>query len=210
MSADTILTLANGRGVDLLNPKPADIDFIVMAEQLAKEPRYNGATPHCIFSVAQHVCLGVDAILRDSGDRELAAYFLLHDGHEHTLKDDTTPKKRAIAAIAAQRFGVLADQIMEAFALLTDRHDAAIHQAAGLAWPPSEWRQKQIKEYDLRAFVAEWRDLMPGVEHPNWAPYADIRPLSRSVWPLWNWQRARNEFYDRCLQLLPALQEQAA
>jgi hypothetical protein len=58
------------------------------------------------------------AILTATGNTTLAAYFLLHDAHEHTLKDDTTPKKRAIAELASERFGILGEHIFETFKLL--------------------------------------------------------------------------------------------
>ncbi len=46
MSAETILTLANGKGIDSLDPKASDYSGIdAVAEQPAKEKRYNSATP---------------------------------------------------------------------------------------------------------------------------------------------------------------------
>lgn len=205
MSARTILTLANGRGIDLRNPQATDIDFAVMAEQLAKEARFNGATPGVFYSVAEHACRGADTILAATNDKELAAYFLLHDGHEHTLKDDTTPKKSAIAEEAAAQFGVLASHVIDSFALLTDRHDKAIHEAAGLAWPPSDAMAKAIKSWDLVMFVTEWRDLMQSVPHPDWGPYQDIAPLGRPISP-WIWTTARDGFLRRCRAMLPVFQ----
>lgn len=210
MSAATILTLANGKGIDLLNPLASDIDFNVIAEHLAKEKRYNGATPGEEYSVAEHCCRGADAIVRTTGDATLAAYFLLHDAHEHTLKDDTTPKKRAFAELAEQRFGVLSDYIMETFKLLEYRHDVAIHEAAGLDWPPQLPSMiLNLKHWDLVMFVTEWRDLMRGCEHPNWAPYANVLPLPESIRP-WGWETARNAYILRCMKLLPALQKKLA
>src|ERR1700733_12790940 len=108
MSNRTVLTLANRKGIDLLAPSTADIDFTVIAEHLSKENRYNGATPNLVYSVAEHSVRGADAIVAETGDRLLAAYFLLHDGAEAFLKDDTTPKKQAVAEIAQQSFGMLA------------------------------------------------------------------------------------------------------
>ncbi len=191
--ADTILTLANRRGINLLGPKPEDIDFHVIAEHLAKENRYNGATPDVCYSVAEHSVRGATAILGETGDRELAAYFLLHDGHEAFMKDDTTPKKRAIAAIANENFGVLAGDIMQAFDILTDRFDAAIHARAGLAWPPTAERKAGIKYWDLRMFVTEWRDLMGNQPHPDWSKYQGIPPLDEVITP-WPWEKARGAF----------------
>ncbi len=203
MTASTILTLANGKGIDLTDPKTSDIDFAVIAEHLAKEKRYNGATPGVQYPVAQHCVIGADAILRDTGNIELAGYFLLHDGHEAFLKDDTTPKKKALAEIAARNFGVLSTEIMDAFDMLTDSFDAAIHQAAGLAWPPTPAMQQAVKAYDLTMFVTEWRDLMRGLDHPNWDPYRGITPLPDTIVPM-GWRQAAAAFRARCTSLLPA------
>lgn len=209
MSPRTILTLANGRGIDLLNPRPEDIDWTVIAEHLAKENRYNGATPGIAYSVGQHSVEAADAALHETGDRLLAGYLLCHDCHEHTLKDDTTPKKRALAELAEEEFGILAPQILDAFARLTDRHDVAIHAAAGLPWPPTEEYLAAIKHWDLRMFVTEWRDFMRGIEHPNWEPYRDIDPLPQRL-TCWDWIWAKAMFIARTRQLLPALNVEAA
>lgn len=209
MSTRTILTLSNGKGIDLLNPKADDIDFAAIAEHLGKETRYNGATPDVQYSVAQHSYLGADAILADGGSETEAAYFLLHDAHEATLKDDTTPKKQALAEIAQEQFGVLAGDILEAFSLLTYRHDDAIHRAAGLRWPASIDVQRIVKKYDLIMFVTEWRDLMHNVPHPHWAPYSGIRPLAQKIEPL-PWAQARAGWLMRAKRLLPASKRSAA
>lgn len=201
-----LLTLSNGRHVDLLAPKASDIDFISIAEHLAKEKRYNGATPGVEYSVAQHVAVGTQAILDAGEGKEVAAYFLLHDCAEAFLKDDTTPKKRAIDAIAEAEFGVLAGTIKAAYDRLTDRFDAAIHQAAGLAWPPSAELADAVKRWDVCMFVTEWRDLMEaqGVLHPEWDRYVAVDPLARRLEP-WPWDRARRAFLLHCEFLLPVM-----
>lgn len=213
MTPATILTLANGKGIDLLSPKASDIIWGVVAEQLAKEARYNGATPNTFYSVAQHVSIGSIAISEAmaagyySAEEtiELAllpAYFQLHDNPEHVLRDDTTPKKRAICEIARQKFGILADQILECFDDLTERHDAANHEAAGLPWPMTPKMKAAVKHWDLRMFVTEWRDLMLGIPHPNWDDYKDFLPLTEKIVPL-SWQDARNLYFARARAVLP-------
>jgi uncharacterized protein len=209
VSARTILTLADGNGMDLRHPTPelyANWDWV--AEHLAKEKRYNGATPGVEYSVAQHACLGADAALDIYGDILIAAEFLVHDNPEAALKDDTTPKKRAIAEEAEAQFGVLASSVIGAFDAITERHDAAIHTAAGLTWPMAPAVAAAVKRIDLLMFVTEWRDLMRGVPHPNWAPYSGIKPLPDVIEP-WDWQRAKRQFLARCHALLPALREAA-
>jgi uncharacterized protein len=209
MNPSTILTLANGKGIDLTNPQAADIDFSVIAEHLAKENRYNGATPGIKYTVAQHCCIGADAIMKDTGNRELAAYFLLHDAPEAFLKDDTTPKKRALAEIAAKNFGVLAQEIIEAFDMLTEQFDAAIHCAAGLAWPMPPAIAAAVKSYDLVMFVTEWRDLMRGTQHPDWDRYRNYTPLPDTIKP-WDWKTSAGGYRKRCTEFLPTFAKVAA
>lgn len=201
----TFLTLANGRSVDLLNVRPEDIDFEALAEGISKEKRYNGATRGKEYSVAQHLCIGTDAILRDTGDKTLAAYFLLHDLEEGLWKDDPTPKKRALAHRIQERCGVLAGDIIAIIDGVVDEHDAAIHAAAGLPWPMPEEIAKAVKYYDVVMFVTEWRDLMRGFEHPAWKDYAGIRPLEAEIAP-WRWSFAMAEWMKRARKLIPSLQ----
>lgn len=205
MSAATILTLANGKGIDLTDPDP-DIDFTVLAEHLAKVKRFNGATPGIEYSVAQHSVMGADAAFTDTGSIELAGYFLLHDGHEAFLGDDTTPKKRAIAEIAYRNFGILSAEIMASFRVLEDQFDERIHRAAGLAWPMPDTMKAAVKSYDLVMFVTEWRDLMRGTKHPNWDEYRSISPLRDSI-GAWSWQISAGAFVDRCKRYLPVVRE---
>lgn len=207
MNPRTVLTLADGRNLDLLHPTAAEYgDLLWSAEHLAKENRFNGATPGLVYPVAQHLLEGVDAIIEASrGDRDLAAYFSLHDVHEAVLKDDTTPKKRAFAAIAEEKFGVLATHVTAAFDELTDRHDRAIHEAAGLAWPPTPEMAARIKHWDRVLLVTEWRDLMGGVPLPNAEAYADAAPLTRRIVPAAAWQLAAHHLRQMWRAFLPSL-----
>lgn len=209
MSARTILTLSNGKGIDLLNPRPEDIDWPSLAEHLGKETRYNGATPDVQYSVAQHSYLGSDAILVDGGTPTEAAYFLLHDAHEALLKDVTTPLKEALSDIAAAYYDIPADNVMSSFDILEHRADCAIFNAAGLKWPMLEDLRSRVKKYDLIMFVTEWRDLMHDVPHPNWAPYSGIKPLVDRIDPL-PWAQARAGWMLRAKRLLPSLQKGVA
>lgn len=206
MNPRTVLTLADGRNLDLLHPTAEDYgDLLWSAEHLAKENRFNGATPGIVYPVAQHLLEGIDAIIgANRGDRMLAAYFSLHDVHESVLKDDTTPKKRAFAAIAEEKFGVLATHVTAAFDELTDRHDKAIHQAACLAWPPAPEMVARIKHWDRVLLVTEWRDLMGGVPLPNAEAYGGVAPLKRRIVPTANWQSAAAQLRLAWCSFLPS------
>jgi hypothetical protein len=209
MSAETILTMANGKGVDLLAVRPEDIDFETLAEHIAKEKRFNGATRGREYSVAQHLCIGTDAMLRDGASEVEAAYFLLHDVQEGLWKDDPTPKKRAIAERIQAKCGVLADDIHDVLDGIVDEHDAAIHAAAGVAWPVTQEIARVVKYYDVVMFVTEWRDLMRGIEHPSWKAYEGVRPLETEIVP-WRWNLAMSEWLKRAKVLLPTMRTGAA
>lgn len=212
MSARTILTLANGRGVDLLHPLFYPADFAALAEMLTKEKRFNGATPGVEYSVAEHCCLGADAILAEEkkfGSRDkceaVAAYFLMHDLPEAIWKDDTTPKKHAIAERIAERCGVTADAVLGVLDGIGDEHAAALHAAAALEWPMPPPLVPIVKTWDKIMFVTEWRDLMGNREHPDWSPYRSIEPLATKIVQPWRWTVARTAWLSRAAKLLPAL-----
>lgn len=206
MNPRTILTVADRRNIDLLNPQPADFYHPEWAaEHLAKENRYNGATPGEVYSVAQHLVECAHAAMIETDDRVLAAYLSLHDVHEALFKDDTTPKKHALAAIAEARFGVLAGTVMAAFDELTGRTDAALHEAAGLHWPPTPEMARAIKHFDHVLLVTEWRDLMGGVPLPNAAAYADVKPLTRTIVPSSHWKVAAINLISVWDDLVPNL-----
>lgn len=206
MNPRTVLTLADGHNIDLLNPLAGDFrNPVWAAEHLAKENRYNGATPGVCYSVAQHLFEGVYSVMEETADRTLAAYFSLHDFHEALFKDDTTPKKRALAAIAEARFGVLAASVTQAYDELTGRVDAAVHEAAGLAWPPPAAIEQEIKRFDRILLVTEWRDLMGGVDLPNAVAYADVKPLRRKIRPQRKWRTAEQNLILTWNEFVPNL-----
>lgn len=205
MSTRTIFLFHDCK-VDLLNPSFETVSWDALAENLAKENRYIGGTPGVTYSVAEHISRGTVAIIDNAKDPLLAAYFSMHDTVEALLKDDPTPKKNAIAEIIQAHTGVLAPEILRCFDDLTERHDRAIHQAAGLAWPMHPEMAKRVKLWDLRMFVTEWRDLMGNIPHPDWQQYEGIEPLPDTIKP-WAWEQAKNVLLNLWLRLLPALQQ---
>ncbi|HVZ04145.1 HD family hydrolase [Hyphomicrobium sp.] len=91
--------MLSGRRLDLLAPKPEDIEIEDIAHGLARVARWNGQTvgDHA-FSVAQHSVLVSDivaAIEPDFSARELCAA-LLHDSPEYVVGDLISPFKAAI------------------------------------------------------------------------------------------------------------------
>lgn len=215
---DTIFVHADGRTIDLFNPQPADIDLGVMCEHLAKEPRYSGATPDVVYSVAEHLSRGALAVydgVRTEGQpttepwpkvtaraKLAAAYFILHDFHEAYFRDETTPKKRALDKVAETEFGVLSGTVRAAYKRLIERMDRAIAAAAGLAWPQPDDIAALVHRYDQIMLNTEWRDLMP-VPHP-WLIMPGEEPLAGVTIKPWGWRQAREQLRADCRRWLPA------
>lgn len=182
---------ATGKAVDLLHPREEDVDVCDIAEHLAKTARYNGATSASFYSVAQHVVLGADEVKRQTGDDIQAAQFLLHDGHEYALGDDTSPKMQALVAIAEEQYGEeFAAKVRTLLPLLRDRQDAVIYNALGV--PRGNYGL--VKHFDLCMLETERVQLMRDAPKP-WPPTGK-QPLDVSIRP-WDWQIAAGAFMDR-------------
>lgn len=151
-----------GADVDLMLPDPDTIHLEDIAWALAAQPRFTGHTRDVqpdgnnepvVYSVAQH-SIWVVLYLEEEGWHEgVQLAGLLHDAREAYLGDDSTPKKRAVEALAGW-------DVIEALARGLDR---AIMRWAGLPYPwPEDWR-KAIKDADMVALATERRDFtVPG------------------------------------------------
>lgn len=203
-SRSSLLAVASGRTIDLLQPRPDDYaDFDWVAEHLAKEARYNGATLGVVYSVAEHMARGALAALEFYGDRQLAAYFAVHDVHEAVLKDDPSPKKRALIELSCELFGSSA-WVKAVTDELVRRHDAAIHEAAGLSYPLPDKLQARVAWLDQRMLLTEWRDLMPAADFDMACCYPDLTPLGRKIDPM-DWRSAKAMLLEVWREFLPAL-----
>lgn len=135
--------MLSGRRLDLLDPRPQDIEITDIAHGLARVARWNGQTTgdHA-FSVAQHALI-VEAITaaRHPGCPlawRLAA--LLHDAAEYVIGDLISPFKAAIGLD------------YKAFEI---RLLAAIHRRFALEWPLPEAAATAIKRADQTAAYFE-------------------------------------------------------
>lgn len=181
---DIFVTTASGRSWRLLDPSPADVDFRDIAAHLARLCRFVGAG-HTFYSVAQHSVLVASQL-----PPNMRLYGLLHDAHEAYLADISSPFKTALRALGGG----------EALAALVSRADAAIHEAAGLQWPPPADVAEAVHQADLRAFATEWRDVGPSPNEPAPVP---CRALGTRIRPQ-TWPKAEEAFVEELRIHLPA------
>ena len=206
---------ASGRLVDLMAPQfETKHLYSEIAHGLANLARFAGQTD-VAYSVAQHSLLMAEAAEDETGDAELAAFCLLHEGHEAVLGDKTSPRKRAEAETLRRmlkRSGApqeVAQAWIARTSLVSARAeepiDAAIWQAAGLSRAAADRHAAAVRLYDLRALLTEKRDLFAG--SPPWPDMPDgLRPLplrARTIQPLPP-GRAYERFAAALTRLAPA------
>lgn len=91
--------MLSGRRLDLLDPRPDDIEIADIAHGLSRVARWNGQTlgTHA-FSVAQHSLLVERLVRLEAGDanRDVLMAALLHDAPEYVIGDLISPFKSAL------------------------------------------------------------------------------------------------------------------
>jgi hypothetical protein len=218
---------ATGRAVSLLAPSPTDIDlFDDVAEQLSRITRYAGACQSGVYSVAQHSVLGADALYRETNRRDMAAAFLLHDAHEIYMGDWIRPATEALlvyAANAGRRDEILKDLGSLTAATVLRRCvkfaiddmktvlDAAIYDAAGMAFPLAPDVRRAVHTMDMRCLATERRHLLLPPPHP-WGPEVESANPIRLMGKLrlWPWAEAADAFKDRLARYLPEVRRHKA
>ncbi len=182
----TWVQTARGCAFDLLEPTPEQVHPADLAEHLAKIPRFAGATPNIVISVAQHSVFVAEAL-----PLELRAYGLLNDGHEAYLGDDQGPKLNAMT--------VLAPMALAAIRQLRLRAAAAIHARFGLDWPPPVAIAAAVNQIDARALAAQKRDFLAPEPRP-WISLPEPLPDFGNPWP---WSEAADRFYETLKRYAP-------
>ena len=161
--------MLSGRRLDLLDPRPEDIEIADIAHGLARVARWNGQTTgkHA-FSVAQHTLL-VEAILdtreRGHGDPlRLAA--MLHDAPEYVVGDLISPFKAALG----YDYKVFENRLLAAMhvrfglpAVLPEAWTAAIKAADRTA---AYWEATRLAGFSVEEALLYFGAPDEGAEHP--------------------------------------------
>ncbi|WP_029074395.1 hypothetical protein [Kaistia adipata] len=178
----------SGLAIDLVWPDLSAIDVRVdVAVPLSLINRFDG---HASFSewhgysVAQHCCLGADAILHETGgDTNAALAFLLHDAHEVFSGDITTPVAEALDRIADDRsVGGMPGLVRAAIKGMRQRLDAALYARLGLDWPLPPRIAEIVAEMDIRMLKAERDQFMAKPPAPWHAAVEAAAPIPSLSW----------------------------
>lgn len=227
MIPDIWMQTSRDGALDLLAPTPAMIDLRgEVPDVLARLPRFTGHVEAGPYSVAQHMTVGAEAILAETGSLETARAFALHDAHEFALGDMATPVTQALAARTGAVLGrrltapgatpenlqIVGEQAFRgALRSLKADLDCAIFAAAGHSWPLPPDIAARVHTWDMRMLRTERAHLFGAPPHP-WHPEVEqaepIRLKGRlTVWP---WPKAADAYRALLLRLFPHLAARAA
>lgn len=193
---------------DLARLGSTDIDLTAIAEQLAKLPRYNGATPGLVWDVASHSMLAMELARNHMADYATMAQVLLHDVHEFILGDRTRPVERWLAWWRARETNTADRHRCPGTERAAIEIDAALYRAIGMPAPTPD-QIRMIRWADDMALVIEWQHFMPhcpadahGLRDANGAvlqPIAWRRPVPPS-----SWMASQDRWLRQCLALARA------
>lgn len=188
----------DGSLMDLSRPEPCDIDFDEVAFGLSKIARFTGTHPGAALSVAQHSVMGAEAVMREENDELIAALFLLHDGHEYKLGDDSRPKQDLLAAMLDDFSPSASAAYREVLAKAKAGWDNAIYGAAGLP-APYAWTKRQqliVARMDMRMMAAEAEALFGAAARKVYPRSKYPEPLTRGAIIPWGAAKAEERFTE--------------
>ncbi|MDW9726515.1 hypothetical protein GOB91_30195 [Sinorhizobium meliloti] len=201
LSPEPIWSFApDGSVIDIADPRPEVVCFLEMANVLSKIARFDGRNPGIALSVAQHCVMGAQAIINEGGSPADGALFLLHDGHEYIVGDQSRPSLELYSSASCRYYGE--ERMIDAVAICKSAWDEVIYYAAGLPGPEA-WTKKQaerVKTMDGRMCRAEAIALFgprAGEQLVNWKP----PKLSDAIKP-WAPMKAEEEFRKLAYRLI--------
>jgi 5'-deoxynucleotidase YfbR-like HD superfamily hydrolase len=172
LMSPTMMQTFTGKAIDLANFREDDVRLADIAHALSLINRFTGHTT-APYSVAQHSVL-VSKIV----EQQHALWGLMHDASEAYLGDVSTPLK----------------MMLPNYRELEDHVQRTIATKFGMRWPVPH----EVKEADLRALLAEKRDIVPGGHEFGIA----LDPVAGEVVVL-DWKDAKQQFIDRFKELVP-------
>lgn len=157
--AGTWIQTRSGKAVDLLDPRPKDIDLEDIAWSLAHTNRFNGHAGR--YSVARHSVFVWELITAQEPPERTDAsmWALLHDASEAYTGDVVSPLKRALDASLRNIEVLLQAAICERFDVFPNPSD-----------------ERRVKHADQVLLATEAAVFFPETDRPSPSPWGDLPP----------------------------------
>ncbi len=171
--------------IDLINPRPEQINILDIAHALSNQCRFNG---HCseFYSIAQHSVLVSKRLLDLGHGDECQLAGLLHDAAEAYIGDIITPVKSRLPDFKAIEDGLL----------------PTILEHLGGGSDSGKWRAI-VKEADWALLATEAKKLMASGGKDWNLPHGPVVGLLTGCWEPW---RAKGEFLDTYTSIISGRQ----
>lgn len=134
-----IIRTVSGIYVDVINPKPEQIEIEDIAHALSNQCRFGGHLPK-FYSVAQHSYRCAQIAHRQGMPEEMLLAALMHDASEAYLLDIPAPIK----------------PFLTGYKEIEDRLMKVISKKFGFTWP----LHPDLHQIDIQALNEEWDNIM--------------------------------------------------
>ena len=159
-----------GRAVNVVDPDPAEIDLLDIAQSLSRLCRFNGHT-RLFFSVAEHSVEAAKLMeFVYPGKRDAFLWGLLHDAPEAFISDIPRPVKR----------------LFEGVKTMEERLMGAVAIAYGLSYP-CPWAV-DLKRCDVKVLLWEAEAFLPSKGEGYQCEAEDLGPFGLLTNPLLTYQ----------------------
>ena len=177
MSATALVALRSGKLMDLLNPKPEDIDIVEISSALGMICRFGGRGDK-FYSVAEHSCILSDWMIEQGLSGFYALCALMHDASEAYVGDMIGPLKPHLPEFKRVEKRV--------WSVIASKYQLPVNLSP------------IIKDADTRLGVTEIMELIPQFDAGEF--YPGIEPLYPRLsfrMKFWGVKTAAYQFYDR-------------
>lgn len=186
---------ASGRALPLgraIEPGMLDIARDI-AVPLGNTGRFANQLPSGIlYSVAQHCCIGADYLWSQTQDPVYAMAFLIHDGPEGPMGDQTSPLLDALQQVLDETRLELGADLVPRISIkrlkqrIAEPIDRYLHAEAGLPWPLPPVVRDRVHMIDMQLLMTEREHLLappPRRWHDNLERLPQLR-LKHRIKPL--------------------------
>jgi hypothetical protein len=142
--------------IDLLNPKPMDIDINSISNGLSRICRFNGQIP-VHYSVASHSLLMLQAAKTNGESNEVLKAILMHDASEAYLGDIVKPLK----------------EVLPRYKEIEENMSNVIYRKYKVKWQKFK---DIVHKYDLGMLVLE-KKIIREIDYTVYDEYIDIKNL---------------------------------
>lgn len=179
--SDIWLQTSTGLAIHPFAPSADQISLRDIAHHLSLEPRFAGAT-RFHYSVAQHVCLVVEAMRKAGYGPRAQRLAMMHDSGEYVLKDTPRPTKEALKRIAGSIRELSAGVLPDSRIVAKKIADQAAFMVERLSCAEHELMRVILKKYNVEESAGLWEAVKKFDDSILFVERAELMANSEKKW----------------------------